>query len=65
MLLGHGFEGDFDKAMSGLPHGPDGKPVALGDLANRSHELAKKLTETLETQAAKRAGKAKKLASTQ
>ena len=68
MLLGHGFEGDFDKAMSGLPRGPDGKPVALGDFANRSHELAKKLTETLEAQVAKRAGKAKeakKLASTQ
>ena len=38
MLLGHGFEGDFDKAMSGLPRGPNGKPVALGDFANRSHE---------------------------
>ena len=27
MLLGHSFEGDFDMAMSGLPRGPDGKPV--------------------------------------
>ena len=65
MLLGHGFEGDFDKAMSGLPRGPDGKPVALGGFAERSRELAQKLTETLEKQAAKRAGKAKKSAGSQ
>ena len=63
--MGHGFEGDFDKAMSGLPRGPDGKLAALGGFAERSRELAKKLTETLEKQAAKRAGKAKKSAGSQ
>ena len=65
MLLGHGFEGDFDKAMSGLPCGPDGKPMALSGFPERSRELAQKLTGTLEKQAAKRAEKAKKSASSQ
>ena len=65
MLLGHGFGGDFDKAMSGLPRGPDGKPVALGGFAETSRELAQKLTETMEKQAAKRVGKAKKSAGSQ
>ena len=40
MLLGHDFEGDFDKAMSGRPRGPDGKPLPLGDFSERSCELA-------------------------
>ena len=33
MLLGHGFEGDFDKAMSGRPHGSDGKLLPLGEFS--------------------------------
>ena len=65
MLLRHGLEGDFDKAMSGLPRGPDGRLVALGSFAERSRELAQRLTETLEKPAAKRAEKAKKSASSQ
>ena len=39
--------------------------VALGSFAERSRELSQKLTETLEKQAAKRAEKAKKSASSQ
>ena len=60
MLLGHGFEGDFDKAMSGRPRGPDGKPLPLGEFSERSRELAKKLADTMEKEAAKHAEKAKK-----
>ena len=61
MLLGHGFEGDFDKAMSDHPHGPDGKLLPLGDFSEMSRELA----DTLEKQAAKRAEKAKRTTSSQ
>ena len=65
MLLGHGFEGDFDKAMSVRPRGPDGKPLPLGDFSERSRELAQKLADTMEKQVAKRAEKAKKSTSSQ
>ena len=65
ILLGHGFEGDFDKAVSGVPRGPDGKMLSLSSFSARSRELAQKLTETLEKQAAKCAEKAKKSASSQ
>ena len=40
MLLGHDFEGDFEKAMLGHPRGPDGKPLPLGDFFERSRKLA-------------------------
>ena len=59
MLLGHGFEGDFDKAMSDNPHSPVGKLLPLGDFSERSLELV----DTLERQATKRAEKAKKVTS--
>ena len=65
MLLGHGFEGVFDKAVSEVPHGPDGKVLPPSDFSARSRELAQKLTETLEKQAAKHAEKAKKSTSSQ
>ena len=65
MLLGHGFEGDFDKAMSGRPRGPNGKALPLSDFSERSRELAQKLADTLEKQAARRAEKAKKSTSSQ
>ena len=65
MLLGHGFEGDFDKAMSGRPRGPDGKLLPLGEFSERSRELAQKLADTMEKQAAKLAEKAKKSTSSQ
>ena len=61
MLLGHDFKGDFDKAVSGVPRGPDGKVLSLSSFS----DLAQKLTETLEKQAAKRAKKAKKSTSSQ
>ena len=65
MLLGHGFEGDFDKAMLDRPRGHDGKLLPLGDFSEKSHELAEKLADTLERQDAKRAEKAKKTTSSQ
>ena len=60
MLLGHDFEGDFDRAMSGRPRGPDGKPLPLGEFSERTRELAQKLVYTMEKEVAKHAEKAKK-----
>ena len=65
MLLGHGFEGDFDKTMSGRPRGPDGKLLPLGEFSERSRKLAQKLADTMEKQAAKLAKQSKKSASSQ
>ena len=65
LMLGHGLEGDYDKAVSGFPKGPDGKLLPLSSFFERSRELAQKLTETLEKKAANRVEKAKKSTSMQ
>ena len=57
MLLGHGIEGDFDKAVSGRPCKPNGKALPLGDFSARSLQLAQRLAETMEKEAARQAKK--------
>ena len=64
-MLGHGLKGDYDKAVSGFPKGPDGKFLPLSSFYERSRELAQKLTKTLEKKTAKRAENLKKSAGTQ
>ena len=57
MLLGHGIEGDFDKVVSGRPRKPDGKALPLGDFFIQSLQLAQRLAETVEKEAARQAKK--------
>ena len=40
MLPRHGFECDFDKTLSVVPRGPDGKALSLSSFSARSRKLA-------------------------
>lgn len=59
LLLGHGVDGNFEKAVSCFLKGPDGKAILLQPHLAWSEELAKTLTATLEKCVAEQAAKAK------
>jgi len=54
LAMGHGIEGDFQKATSSFPTGADGKEVDLNPFAKRAKKLAKQLAALLEKRAFER-----------
>jgi len=48
LAMAHGIQGDFNKAMSEMPKGPDGQEIALAPFGREARELAKKLAVLVE-----------------
>ena len=51
LLLGHGLEGDYEKALSDFPRRPDGKPVPLKGVSAPAARLAETFMTTMERRA--------------
>lgn len=59
LAMGHGIEGDFQKATSSFPTGADGKEVDLHPFAKRAKKLGKQLAALLEKRFAESSAAAK------
>ena len=55
LSFAHGIEGDFEKAASTYPTGPDGKEVDLKSFSKRAKECARLIADMLEKRAIARA----------
>jgi len=54
LAMGHGIEGDFQKAFSEFPRGPDGTPVDLVPFRKQAKRHAKRLAALVAQRAADR-----------
>ena len=48
LVMAHGIQGDFHKAVSEMPKGPDGQDIALAPFAREAREMARKLAILVE-----------------
>jgi hypothetical protein len=58
LALAHGIQGDFNKATSEFPTGPDGQEVELRPFKKQAKKLAKQLADLLKRCVATRATQA-------
>jgi hypothetical protein len=59
LLMGHGVECDYEKALSDIPRQPDGKPLSLRGVNDAATRLAEVFMQTMERRAVEAAARFK------